>query len=72
MQVFDENANLFFNETLEYYNLTDPLVQSNQTEANWEEANLMHSINGKMYCWNKGFVIPAGKKYVFAFLAGLL
>jgi hypothetical protein len=63
VQVFDENINPYFNETVKYYNLTDPLTQTNQTEANWEEANLKHAINGKMFCWNEGFVIPAGKRW---------
>lgn len=54
---------MYFNETLEYYGLLeDPLTISNQTEANWEEANLKHAINGKMFCWNEGFTIPAGKR----------
>lgn len=60
--MFDENTNLYFNETLMAYNLTDPLAQTNLSDAMWEEANLMHSINGKMFCWNEGMVIPAGKR----------
>ena len=63
-QVFDENANLYFEETMAYYNMTDPLAQSNLSQAMWEEANLKHAINGKMFCWNDGFTIPEGKRFV--------
>ena len=62
LQVFDENTNLYFNDTLDLYNMRENYLEiANVTDAMWEEANLMHSINGKMFCWNEGFVIPANK-----------
>ena len=61
--MFDQNINLFFNETLEYYDMLDNYLEvANVTDAMWEEANLKHSINGKMYCWNGGFTIPANNR----------
>lgn len=33
LQVFDENQNLYFNDTLMYFNLTDPLVQANVSDV---------------------------------------
>ena len=66
MQVFDQNINLFFNETLEYYDMLENYLEiANVTDAMWEESNLMHSINGKMFCynnWNYGFTIPQGAR----------
>jgi hypothetical protein len=48
-----------FNKTLDYFNMTDPLAQSNLTESSWIEAQNMHAINGMMYCWLPGLVIPS-------------
>lgn len=63
LQVFDQNINPFFNETLEYYGMLDNYLEiANVTDAMWAEANLKHAINGKMFCWNAGFTIPAGNR----------
>ena len=59
LQLFQENLSPLFNKTLAHFNLTDPLEQSNLTEAAWIEAQNMHAINGMMYCWLPGLIIPS-------------
>ena len=59
LQLFQENLSPLFNKTLAYFNLTDPLEQSNLTDADWIEAQNMHAINGMMYCWLPGLIIPS-------------
>lgn len=67
MQIFDESQNPYFNDTLEYYGMLDnPQTIANVSSAMWTEANLKHSINGKMFCynnWNGGFTIPQGARF---------